>query len=252
MKAFKLKGIVLFFLMVALTTTDIQATETVQTFLNGIKHYKEEDFRAAISEFLKIVDAGVQNSKLFYNLGNAYLKGDDLGHAILWYERALKLSPDDPDLKFNHTYALSMIKDETGDLEPPIFRILFFWKYLLSVRTIQWAAVILNAIFWTIFIIQILRKKKISPFIVNLILVLSIIFSLTALYNFYEAAFIKKAIILPSKVSIRSGLNNDATELFVLHAGTKIRVEEELSNFVKIYFSDGKIGWVKKSAVGVI
>ena len=75
---------------------------------------------------------------------------------------------------------------------------------------------------------------------------------LTALYGYYEANFTRHAIVLPEKISVRSGLSEDATELFVLHAGTKVSIENENEGFFKITFSDGKIGWVKKSEVGVI
>jgi SH3-like domain-containing protein len=81
---------------------------------------------------------------------------------------------------------------------------------------------------------------------------LGLIFTLTAVYNDYEADFIKEAVILPAKVSIRSGLTNDATELFVLHAGTKVKIDKEKDDYIRISFSEGKIGWIKKSDAGVI
>ena len=61
-----------------------------------------------------------------------------------------------------------------------------------------------------------------------------------------------QAIILPEKVSIRSGLNDEATELFTLHAGSKITIEKRLNDHFRIYFSEGKIGWIKQSEVGII
>ncbi|NJL58891.1 MAG: hypothetical protein HC887_03790, partial [Desulfobacteraceae bacterium] len=82
------------------------------------------------------------------NLGNAYLRNNDPGHALLWYERAMRLIPDDPDLKFNYGYAMSLTKDEKEDKDFPLFRILFFWKYLLSQSLTQQIALVLNFLFW--------------------------------------------------------------------------------------------------------
>lgn len=204
-----------------------------------------------MSAFSRIAETGVQNSRLFYNLGNAYLKKGDLGYAILWYERALRLDPGDPDLKFNYAYALSHIKDEKEDKDLSIFRILFFWNQL-GEKTIQWIAIVLNLIFWLIVSIRMRLKKKLLRMPVFLLLLVTSVFTLTAAYNYYEAAYLRQGIILSPQVSVRSGLTEDSTQLFVLHAGTKVRIEKETGGFFRIYFSEGKIGWIRNSDVGLI
>ena len=171
---------------------------------------------------------------------------------MLWYERALKLIPDDPDLKFNHKYGLTLVKDEREDNRLPILRVVFFWQHLLSAATIQWAAIILNMLFWFILVLQVLRRKKKLKTLGYVFLTLALVFTFTALYNHYASRHVKEAVILPDQIAVRSGLTDDSTELFGLHAGTKIKIEKENKDFYRIYFSDGKIGWLKKSEVGVI
>jgi tetratricopeptide (TPR) repeat protein len=250
MKGFKhLLLFVLLFLCLARVTV---ASETARIFLDGIKDYKENRFAESAAAFSRVADEGIKNGKLFYNLGNAYLKNGDIGNALLWYERAIKLLPHDPDLKFNHEYAQSLTKDEKGDKELPLVRILFFWKYLFSQTRIQWTAIIFNLIFWSLMAIRVIRRKNRFQTIGHVILALGLIFTFTAVYNDYEDSFIKEAVILPVKVSIRSGLTDDATELFVLHAGAKVRIDKEKDDYIRIAFSDGKIGWIKKADAGVI
>ena len=239
-------------LIVIFLAMPTKATELTRAFLNGVHNYKTEDYEAAVVEFSKIVDAGIRNGNLFYNLGNAYLKNGDVGYAMLWYERALKLIPDDPDLKFNHKYGLTLVKDEREDNRLPILRVVFFWQHLLSATTIQWAAVILNMSFWLILVQQVLRRKRTLKTLGYVILTLALVFTLTAFYNHYASRYVKEAVILPDKVAVRSGLTDDSTELFVLHAGTKVKIEKENKDFYRIYFSEGKIGWLKQPEVGVI
>ena len=240
-------------MLFALMGTSVQATEMTRAFLDSVTHYKENNFAEAISAFSKIAETGVKNSKLFYNLGNAYLKNDDLGHAILWYERALRLAPDDPDLKFNHEYAVSQVRDEREDKSLSAFRILFFWKHVLNPKTVQWTAIILNLVFWLSMVVRMIqRKKRILRTPGYLLMGLALVFTFTASYNYYEAAYVKRGVILPTEVSVRSGLADKATELFVLHAGTKVRIEKEHKGFFRIFFSEGKIGWIKKSDAGSI
>jgi tetratricopeptide (TPR) repeat protein len=238
---------ILFILM-----TGAAASELTMAFFDGIKNYKAEEYAKAASAFSGVADAGIKNGKLFYNLGNSYLKNGRLGHAVLWYERALRLIPDDPDLKFNHEYVLSLIKDEADDGNLPIFRVLFFWKHLMSATTIQWTGILLNLFAVLMLTIPVVRKKKKVKTSAYLLLILAVIFILTAFYNFYETAYIKKAVILPEQVSVRSGLTDNSTELFVLHTGTKVKIEKENTAFFRIFFSDGKIGWIKKSDAGII
>jgi tetratricopeptide (TPR) repeat protein len=230
----------------------VHASESARYFLTGLTAYQNNEFDVAIAAFSTIADSGVENAALFYNLGNAYLKNDQLGPAVLWYERALKLDPSDPDLRFNLDYALSLTQDQRGEVPLPLSRIFFFWKYQLSTDTIICSAIVLNLCFWLLLISGHIWKKKNLLRIAYAALVFVFIFTFTALYNYYENAYRHQAVILPDEVSIRSGLSDDATELFVLHAGTKVLIEKEQDEHVRIYFADGKIGWVKKELVGLI
>ena len=247
-----IKRILLSALLILCSAQIAGASETARTFLDGIKDYKENRFAESAAAFSRMAEAGIKNGKLFYNLGNAYLKNGDIGNAMLWYERAIKLLPHDPDLKFNYEYAQALTQDEKGDRDLPLIRILFFWKYLLSQIQIQWAAILFNLVFWALMTIRIIRRTNRLQTTGHVMLALGLIFTLTAVYNDYEADFIKEAVILPAKVSIRSGLADDATELFVLHAGAKVRIDREKDAYIRISFSEGKIGWIKKNDAGVI
>jgi tetratricopeptide (TPR) repeat protein len=227
------------------------ADSLTQSFLDGIRYYQNGAYEQAVVEFKKITDAGIQNGQLYYNLGNAYLRCNQLGHAILWYERALELIPEDPDLKFNYAYALSRTKDERADRGPSLIRILFFWKFLLNPALLRRIAIAMNFLFWSAVLVRFIRRKKVLKTPIYLLLFISLLFTGTAAYNYYENTYVREGVILPEQVSVRSGLTEGATELFVLHAGTKIRVEKEKNGFVRIFFSEGKIGWIKKEYIGI-
>lgn len=228
------------------------ASENARIFMDGTAAYAKGDFPAAIEAFGSLSDKGVENGRLFYNLGNAYLKNDDLGHALLWYERALKTIPDDPDLRFNYDYALTLTKDEQREQTSPLLRILFFWKYRLSPDTIRWTALGLNALLWLSLVVLVIRKKHLLRSSILLIAAATFIFSATAVFNFFESDRIRNAVILPAQVSVRSGFTDSATQLFVLHAGTKVRVERQSDDYLLIRYTEEKIGWVKTADAGII
>jgi tetratricopeptide (TPR) repeat protein len=221
-------------------------------FYDAIQEYHAGRFDVAADMFSKIAGQGVVNDKLFYNLGNAFYKKNDPGRAILWYERALRLNPEDPDLKFNLEFARSQVKDLGEDKPEALFRVLFFWKYAFSPEAIRWAAVILNGMFWILLTAQFLRGKRTSRVFAGVAGMLIFILTATAAVQYHEDRFVKKAVILSEKVVVRSGWSEDATELFALHAGTRVRVEQEERGYYRIYFSKGKIGWIKQEAAKII
>ena len=228
------------------------ADEDARRFLYGVGAFQDGNYAGAIEAFEDLTAKGRVNPKLYYNLANTYLKNGDLGPAMLWYERAAKLDPGDPDLRFNLDYARSLVKDQGDVTASSIYRILFFWKYLLSFETICWLALGLNLCFWTLRTIWLFKRRRPLRAIGPATMFVAAVFILTALYNYHERAGAKEAIILPAEAAVRSGLAPDATELFVLHSGTKVRVEREKEGFARIRFTEDKIGWLPASQIGRI
>jgi tetratricopeptide (TPR) repeat protein len=228
------------------------AQEHARQFLAAMEAYKAGDYSAAAKTLETIAAAGVHNGRLYYNLGNAHLKNNELGRAILWYERALKLLPADPDLRFNHDYARSLTRDAQEENGTPLVRILFFWKYQLSTRSVILSALTFNLLFWGLAIAWRLSRRRGLRHAALAALVPASVFILTAAYNYYEAAYQTRAIVLPETIAIRAGLDPTATELFQLHAGAKVKVVKEMKAHVQIEFSQDKIGWIESAAIGRI
>jgi tetratricopeptide (TPR) repeat protein len=228
------------------------AQEHGRQFLAAMEAYKTGDYAEAVKNLEAIAAAGVRNGQLYYNLGNAHLKNNDLGRAILWYERALTLIPNDPDLRFNYEYARSLTKDLQEGGPSPLTRILFFWAYELSARTIIGLALACNLIFWGLAIAWRLTRRRGLRHAVLAALVPTVIFVLTAAYNYFEAAHHTQAIILPPTIAVRSGLETTSTALFELHAGAKVKIVRQMQHHIQIRFSEDKIGWIPSTAVGRI
>ena len=238
-------------LMLFLWSSVSRGEESARQFLDGIRLYKEGQYAASADSFQKLADDGLNSGMLFYNLGNAYLKGGDLGRAILWYERAMKLIPNDPDLRFNHDYALTLTRDEKTE-SLPLYRILFFWRYLMTEKTMQWIAIAFNFIFWSLLTVHLWRRRKGVTTAVYIAFLMTLIFAATSVYNYFQPVFFREGVMLTEEVPVRSGLDDASTALFVLHSGTKVMIRGEKEGYFKIFFSEGKLGWVPKKDVGII
>jgi tetratricopeptide (TPR) repeat protein len=221
-------------------------------FIEGVRQYEAKAYPEAMAAFEKVFASGVRNGKLFYNMGNACLKKGDIGPAILWYERACELIPNDPDLLFNLTYARSLVKDEKEGDASPVTAVLFFWKDMFRIATLQGAGIIANAAFWLFFgLYRFFRKGALLHACYGM-LMLSVVVLGTTGWRLYEHAFSPQAVILPHAVAVRSGQAPESTELFILHAGTKVAVKKKMNGYFKIRFSEDKIGWIPESVAGII
>src|SRR5947208_2669689 len=82
-------------------------------FTKANQEYAQGHFAEAISGYEALVRTGQWSANLFYDLGNAYFRVGDFGHAILNYERALALERHHPEATAN----LQIARDEVHALE---------------------------------------------------------------------------------------------------------------------------------------
>ncbi len=246
-----MKSNIIFFLIFILFVS-ISANASNSFLEKGISYYNEGQYDNALNSFLEVAESGVQNGKLYYNIGNAYFKLGNIGKSIVWYKRAKKLIPNDPDLNFNLNYLKSFLKDETEKDGLNFSDFLFFWKDKMNSKSIQYIAIFFNALLFIFLSTALIFKKQKSklklPILITI--VFTSIFIATSFYNFFTQN--KQGIILSYEITVRSGFSDVSTELFKLHEGTTVTIKEETEEFYKIVFDSDKVGWVKKESLDII
>jgi tetratricopeptide (TPR) repeat protein len=230
----------------------VAADQPARQFVAGVEGYKSGQYAVAIAHFRAMVQDGLVNAGLYYNLANAYLKNGDLGPAILWYERALRLAPADPDLNFNLAYARSLVRDDPGDAPVSAARVLFFWQDHISGRTLRVLTVVCNFVFWTTLAVWVLTRRAGVKRVMWVFLAVTVILAATSALSFSESVRPRRAIVLAERIAVRSGLEESSTQLFELHAGAKVRLLRRMKGHCQIRFGQDKIGWVEKAVVGTI
>lgn len=220
-------------------------------FLEGIKNYKQGDFKQAAINFEAVANNNIKNPYLFYNIANAFLKADDIGHAVLWYERAKQFIPNDPDLRFNLAHANTRVTDKPEEAIH-LMDILFFWDRVVAPKTLQVTALFCSVVFFAWASIRVVKKQIV--FSGTGIVLFSVLILITAitLMTYYKKTADMAAVIVQEEVAVRSGMTDTSTKLFDLHAGTRVSVEEIKNGYLKILFSKNKIGWVKAGQAIII
>lgn len=216
--------------------------------------YSKGNYEAAISGYQAIVDADNFSTDIYFNLGNCYYKTDNIPEAILHYEKALKLKPDNEDALYNLAMANKLTIDKIDRL-PELF-IGSTWRNLITSRTVEnWAYYAVGLIFLSLLffisymLIQQIIIKKVSFYAGLFFLGLSMFTFLMASQHNTIIKQSTEAIIFASTITIHSGPNDNAEKLFTLHEGTKVTLLESNTDWSKIKLPNGNIGWIKSNEI---
>ena len=221
-------------------------------FEDGNAAYNEGNYEQAMTFYSSIVEAGMESAALYYNMGNTYYKMKDYPHAILYYEKALKLDPGDEDIRVNLEIANLAVVDKINPI-PQSFLARWWDGVRMSFSADGWAwlsifafALLLVCLF--VFLMSRRTGLRKAGFFVGLIalicLVLSVVF---AIENQRSLARHDQAIVMTPTVTVKSSPSDQSVDLFVLHEGTKVRVLDSAKDWNKIRIADGSVGWLPAS-----
>ena len=79
------------------------------------KAYNKKDYTEALALYTKALDEDGMSSELYYNIGNTQYRLNNLGQAIIAYERALKLDPSNSLARRNIEFVKTKITDRPED-----------------------------------------------------------------------------------------------------------------------------------------
>jgi tetratricopeptide (TPR) repeat protein len=218
-------------------------------FQQANQAYQDGNYGEAIILYRQILESGVINGAIYYNLGNAYFKDNQLGQAILSYERARRILPRDRDVVANLALANELTVDKlVASDESFIARLLAWPARTLNIAELTWITFILYLLTSALVMITVwsrtvgARKKVL---VITLILAILMLISGTSLMgNIYQQRRVSHAIILSPSTDARSGPGPEYTMIFSVHQGTKIRIRQAREDWYLISLPNGLAGWV--------
>ena len=249
MKLYKLKIVVGVLLTLFICKTSFADNNTI-AFDSANASYAKGDFEKAIKQYENLVESNSVSSELYYNLGNAYFKTNNIGLAILNYERAKKINPDDEDLITNLKLANQKTEDKI-DAAPQLF--LAEWKNgIINIfNEKEWSMICIvffsiSLILFGVYILSYNNALKKLGFFGGAIISLATIFIFFIAKNKYELTKNSAdAIVISATATITGSPNEKGTKLFILHEGTKVVITQEAAEWTEIKIANGNVGWIK-------
>ncbi len=244
-------------ILLALTAPTALAQTPQQLMQKGNEAYSHGNYEAAADAYEVILATGLQSAELYYNLGNAYYRQEELGQAILNYERALRLNPHFRDARENLDLCYSKTEDGIESL-PQIFLVQWAQAIVNWFSPTGWlvAIIILFALLGALVVIFFVSSdygwRKRSLFLgilVSLLLMLSVGCTIASYvrYNRHD-----KAIITSPMIVLKGSPEAHSIDKMILHEGTPVNIDETLGDWYKIHIADGTTGWVESSDITII
>ncbi|MBL1212276.1 MAG: tetratricopeptide repeat protein [Ignavibacteriae bacterium] len=250
------KFIVNIILLFAVTFT-VNGSSIDEMMIEANKLYQESKYDSALTVYKQVTDQGYVSAALYFNIGNSYYRTGEIGRAILNYERGLKLEPSDEDIKYNLRIAQARIVDRIKYV-PQIF-LVEWWNSLLTFLSVSaWAAVVIIFYISLLIFIGIYfltksgRLQRFSFYFgsMNFIALIFIVFLFIARVNRETSK--DYGVLITDTISVKVSPDEKAQDAFVIHEGLKFEVEDELQEWARIKLSDGKVGWLNKTALEMI
>lgn len=228
-----------------------------EKFNKGVEYYKTANFREALDTWMDLYNTGYRSASLNYNIGNAYFKLNNIPGAILFYERARLLKPGNDNIEYNLQIARSMVVDKFEEI-PTLFFVRWFDFLSLLLTTNKWAIIslvtfILFLVSFSLYLYSSAYRIKVTGFWIALALLTISVFALsftirnrTLVYNS------RSAVIFSPSINGKSSPDESGTDLFILHEGSKVTIEDEVGLWYEIRLSDGNKGWVPSDCLSII
>lgn len=229
--------LVLSLMLAVMAWVEPAAASPAETFRQANEAYAQGRWDAAAAGYRAVVESGVADSSVWYDLGNAYAQMDDLGRARACYERALELRPRDADTRANLAVLRQRLTEKEPDDDPVTALAHTFTHNELAVATSAvWFATAIAAAMW-------LRRRR-EALAWAAILSASVLLALGGLYA-AAAMHAPQAVVVPGEVQLFNGPGRDYTASISLHAGARVDVLRSEGDWREVAAMRHVKGWVR-------
>jgi len=213
-------------------------------------------FEQAMIRYQAIEDhAGIHNTRLLINMGNAAMLAGDVARGVLAYRRAQRLSPMDARVRDSLAQARTRVGVSfQPSLGTRLERLVLGWRGFIPRSALLITAIAGYVLLWGLALVHLLGVARWSrvllvPAIVGTLVSLSLLlFEQRVIHNSHDAVVLTQSVALngPSE-----GVYERAFDRPLL-PGIEVRVIEDRDGWAHVRLIDGRRAWVRESALGAI
>lgn len=221
---------------------------------NADNEYKKGNYQQAIKDYKELLKSG-KSAELYYNLGNAYYRTDNITYSILCYERALLLSPSDDDTKLNLQIAQSKTIDKITP-EPEMFLVQWYDSVVNFIGIDAWAAVSIACLVIAFILLSFyffsskIGTRKVG-FFGSLLFFAVFLLSISCGYQQKSQYDNRKgAIVISPSLQLKDVPDKNGKDIAVIHEGTRVDIiDDSMSDWKHVRLGDNREGWLQKNQI---
>lgn len=227
-----------------------QAPDSLFNLAN--RYYDMEQYHQAANYYENLSEK-VEHENLYLNLGNAYFRMGEVGHAVWAYEKGHALSPRDGDINYNLSHVRSQVRDRIQAPDDLFF--LAFYRSIIEKLTILDLIKLGGLLFIGLGGLYVLRlngtiSEKLGGILNSILLVSIVTAGWIMLDKYWDVSDEQEGIIIASAIDVRSSpIARGENVVFRIHEGTKVEITTSQPGWFEIILLDGKKGWVPAEEV---
>lgn len=252
------KIILLIFFFTTLLSFNLSAQDDtidgLGIFNRGNELYAQKNYEDAAVQYFTLLANGLESSEVYFNIGNCFYHQKNLGKAILNYERALQLAPDDEKILHNLQLANDKTTDEIEKI--PTFFLARWWENIRKLASstvwsvfailLLWGG-IAGFVMWIIGKERSQRKKGFMAGSIGIALSLVVFAFAYSSYNVQQNSNL--AIVMSRETPLKALPDQISNEILMLHEGTKVKITEKITSWYKVRLENGEVGWISEKAI---
>ncbi len=237
-------------LALALAQASYYTPAEAQTlFAQANDAYYKQDFATAKAGYLKLLDHDMGGADVLFNLGTTCLAAGDIGQAVVYLERARRISRDD-DVEANLSFARKQMVDQvvgagtdepflerlvraTHERELSIIFLLFWWAGFALIFAMRWVT----------------RGRLLAAVAAAALLLVGATMGAGVAAHAWVDRTVVEGVVVPATAQVREFPGETARIAFEIHSGLKVRVMEESGKFARVRLPNGLEGWTEREGV---
>ena len=246
---YTMKSVVWMVMLMLLPTTSMASTKQ-----NADKEYLKGNYQQAAADYEELLKHGA-SAEVYYNLGNAYYRQDNITKAVLNYERALMLDPGNKDIRFNLQFARSKTIDKIAN-EDEVFFVTWYKSAVNFTSVDNWArtaivSIIVALLLFLVYLfVENINVRKIGFFGSLVFVVLFLLANFFAWQQKMQYENRTGAIVTVPVVSVKKTPSAQAGEEFVIHEGTRVDIiDKSMKQWREVRTGDGREGWIPSTMI---
>ena len=234
------------------------STENSEALAAANQLYSTGNFPKAAELYEQLIEQGVVEPTLYYNLGNTYYMQGDLGRAVLNYQRAARLDPRDEDIK--HNLAIARTETSNGSIVEEIGPIKSLSSLTSRWLTLNETALLTVGLWFAITILflvfQQLQNSKLRS-TVQYMIILGLLLLVATGTSLGSRMYIDRtqpaAVIIAPTVTLNINPDLDSSTDMTLISGEEVKISDVQGDWVQLskYGSELK-GWIPLDSVEFI